>query len=71
MAYGNNPYSKSPLPTGDFKSSGRRLVAREKDNMITIYYEGTDDVYCSGENFPNLEAAQNFCENYNNKLNIS
>ena len=71
MAYGNNPYSKSPLPTGDFKSSGRRLVAREKDNIITIYYEGTDDVYCSGENFPNLEAAQNFCENYNNKLNIS
>ncbi|EFB1291005.1 hypothetical protein [Escherichia coli] len=71
MAYGNKPYPKSPLPTGDFKSSEKRLVAREKDNIITIYYEGTDDVYCSGEDFPNLEAAQNFCEKYNNQLNIS
>lgn len=71
MAYGKNPYPKSPLPTGDFKSSEKKLVARVKDNIITIYYEGTDNVYCSGEDFPNLEAAQNFCENYNNQLNIS
>lgn len=69
MAYGNNPYPKSHLPTGDFQSSGRRLVAREKDGIITIYYEGTDDVYESGEQFDNLSEAKNFCHNYNKQLN--
>ena len=44
MAYGNNSYPKSPLPTGNFKSSGKRLVAREVDGIVTIYYEGTNDV---------------------------
>ena len=39
MAYGNKPYSKSPLPTGDFKSSNKRLVAHEEDGIITLYYE--------------------------------
>ncbi|HBQ4266560.1 TPA: hypothetical protein L7223_004798, partial [Escherichia coli] len=49
MAYGKNPFSKSPLPTGDFKTSQKRLTAEIKEvegkKVIFIYYEGTNDVY--------------------------
>ena len=31
MAYGKNPFSKSPLPTGDFKTSQKRLTAEIKE----------------------------------------
>ncbi|HCA7459952.1 TPA: hypothetical protein MX372_004782 [Enterobacter roggenkampii] len=72
MAYGNNSYPKSPLPTGDFKSSRKRLVAREVDGIVTIYYEGTNDVYEGSEatQYTKLEDAQDFCNNYNKQLNI-
>ncbi|MFM4163919.1 hypothetical protein AB8R50_02015 [Klebsiella pneumoniae subsp. ozaenae] len=72
MAYGNKPYSKSPLPTGYFKSSGKKLIAREVDGIVTIYYEGTNDVYEGPEatQYTTLEAAQGFCKNYNDQLNI-
>ncbi|EDJ1207450.1 hypothetical protein AAH332_002522 [Klebsiella aerogenes] len=73
MAYGNKPYPKSPLPTGDFKSSGKRLVAREVDGIVTIYYEGTNDVYEGPEatQYTKLKDAQGFCNNHNKQLNIS
>lgn len=72
MAYGNKHYSKSPLPTGDFKSSNKRLVAHEEDGIITLYYEGTNDVYDGPEatQYTTLEDAQGFCNNYNKQLNI-
>ncbi|HGW2949591.1 TPA: hypothetical protein ACNP9N_003794 [Enterobacter asburiae] len=76
MAYGKNPFSKSPLPTGDFKTSQKRLTAEIKEvegkKVIFIYYEGTNDVYDGPEatQYTTLEDAQGFCNNYNKKLNI-
>ncbi|ECH9260025.1 MULTISPECIES: hypothetical protein [Enterobacteriaceae] len=69
MAYGNKPYPKSPLPTGDFKSSGKKLVARKEDGIVTIYYEGTNDVY-EGPAFTELSKAEEFCNNHNRQLNL-
>ncbi|EAO5056970.1 hypothetical protein FZH48_26220 [Salmonella enterica] len=76
MAYGKNPFSKSPLPTGDFKASQKRLTAEIKEvegkKVIFIYYEGTNDVYDGPEatQYTTLEDAQGFCNNYNKQLNI-
>ena len=76
MAYGKNPFSKSPLPTGDFKTSQKRLTAEIKEvegkKVIFIYYEGTNDVYDGPEatQYTTLEDAQGFCNNYNKLLNI-
>lgn len=76
MAYGNKPFSKSPLPTGDFKTSQKRLTAEIKEvegkKVIFIYYEGTTDVYNGPEatQFTKLEDAQGFCKNHNDQLNI-
>ncbi len=76
MAYGKNPFSKSPLPTGDFKTSQKRLTAEIKEvegkKVIFIYYEGTNDVYDGQEatQYTTLEDAQGFCNNYNKQLNI-
>ncbi|MCU3131758.1 hypothetical protein [Enterobacter roggenkampii] len=76
MAYGKNPFSKSPLPTGDFKTSQKRLTAEIKEvegkKVIFIYYEGTNDVYDGLEatQYTTLEDAQGFCNNYNKQLNI-
>ncbi|TYF69606.1 hypothetical protein DJ544_07300 [Enterobacter roggenkampii] len=76
MAYGKNPFSKSPLPTGDFKTSQKRLTAEIKEvegkKVIFIYYEGTNDVYDGPEatQYTTLEDAQGFCNNYNKHLNI-
>ncbi|EGY2203708.1 hypothetical protein JHU82_003652 [Escherichia coli] len=76
MAYGKNPFSKSPLPTGDFKTSQKRLTAEIKEvegkKVIFIYYEGTNDVYDGPEatQYTTLEGAQGFCNNYNKQLNI-
>ena len=76
MAYGKNPFSKSPLPTGDFKTSQKRLTAEIKEvegkKVIFIYYEGTNDVYDGPEatQYTTLEAAQGFCKNYNDQLNF-
>lgn len=76
MAYGKNPFSKSPLPTGDFKTSQKRLTAEIKEvegkKVIFIYYEGTNDVYDGPEatQYTTLEDAQGFCTNYNKQLNI-
>ncbi|MBA7850379.1 hypothetical protein HV357_07690 [Enterobacter cloacae] len=76
MAYGKNPFSKSPLPTGDFKTSQKRLTAEIKEvegkKVIFIYYEGTKDVYDGPEatQYTTLEDAQGFCNNYNKQLNI-
>ena len=76
MAYGKNPFSKSPLPTGNFKTSKKRLTAEIKEvegkKVIFIYYEGTNDVYDGPEatQYTTLEDAQGFCNNYNKQLNI-
>ena len=76
MAYGKNPFSKSPLPTGYFKTSQKRLTAEIKEvegkKVIFIYYEGTNDVYDGPEatQYTTLEDAQGFCNNYNKQLNI-
>ncbi|PHY79686.1 hypothetical protein CS371_20485 [Serratia marcescens] len=76
MAYGKIPFSKSPLPTGDFKTSQKRLTAEIKEvegkKVIFIYYEGTNDVYDGPEatQYTTLEDAQGFCNNYNKQLNI-
>ncbi|MCW9585398.1 hypothetical protein ORL36_12310 [Klebsiella pasteurii] len=76
MAYGNNSYPKSPLPTGDFKTSQKRLTAEirevEGKKVIFIFYEGTNDVYEGPEanSFTEISNAENFCKNYNDQLNI-
>lgn len=76
MAYGNNPFSKSPLPTGDFKISQKKLTAEIKEvegkKVIFIYYEGTNDVYDGPEatQYTTLEDALGFCKNYNKQLSI-
>lgn len=76
MAYGNKPFSKSPLPTGDFKTSQKRLTAEirkvEGKKIIFIFYEGTNDVYEGPESnsFTDISSAENFCKNYNDQLNI-
>jgi hypothetical protein len=51
---------------------GKKLIAREVDGIVTIYYEGTNDVYEGPEatQYTTLEAAQGFCKNYNDQLNF-